>query len=39
VAGMPGISRSVLAARLRKLEDLGIVTRDRQSGRGVPATA
>ncbi len=36
VDGMPGISRSVLAARLRKLEDLGIVTRDRESGRGVP---
>lgn len=33
---MPGISRSVLAARLRKLEDLGIVTRDRTAGRGVP---
>lgn len=26
--GMAGISRSVLAARLRKLEDLGLVTRD-----------
>jgi DNA-binding HxlR family transcriptional regulator len=26
--GLPGISRSVLAARLRKLEDLGLVTRD-----------
>ena len=36
VDGMPGISRSVLARRLRKLEDLGIVTRDREAGRGVP---
>jgi DNA-binding HxlR family transcriptional regulator len=36
VDGMPGISRSVLAARLRKLEDLGIVTRDREARRGVP---
>ena len=34
--GMPGISRSVLAARLRKLEELELVTRDRRSGRGVP---
>jgi DNA-binding HxlR family transcriptional regulator len=33
--GLPGISRSVLAARLRKLEDLELITRDR-SGRGVP---
>lgn len=34
--GMPGISRSVLAARLRKLEDLDLITRDRSSGRDVP---
>ena len=34
--GMPGISRSVLAARLRKLEDLELITRDRSAGRGVP---
>jgi DNA-binding HxlR family transcriptional regulator len=36
VDGMPGISRSVLAARLRKLEDLGLVTRDTESRQGVP---
>lgn len=36
VAGMPGISRSVLAARLRKLEDLGLVTRDPESRQAVP---
>lgn len=36
VDGMPGISRSVLAARLRKLEDLGIVIREQRAGRGVP---
>jgi DNA-binding HxlR family transcriptional regulator len=35
-AGLPGISRSVLAARLRKLEELGLITRDRRSGAGVP---
>ena len=34
--GLPGVSRSVLAARLRKLEDLELVTRDRSVGRGVP---
>jgi len=34
--GMPGISRSVLAARLKKLEDLELITRDRSAGRGVP---
>jgi DNA-binding HxlR family transcriptional regulator len=34
--GVPGISRSVLAARLRKLEDLELVTRDRSSRHGVP---
>jgi DNA-binding HxlR family transcriptional regulator len=34
--GMPGISRSVLAAKLKKLEDLELITRDRSSGRGVP---
>lgn len=28
VQGLPGISRSVLARRLRKLEDLGIIARD-----------
>ena len=33
---MPGISRSVLAARLKKLEDLGLITRDRSAGGGVP---
>lgn len=36
VDGLPGISRSVLARRLRKLEDLGIVTRDPEAARGVP---
>lgn len=36
VDGMPGISRSVLAKRLRKLEDLGIVSRDPEAARGVP---
>ena len=34
--GLPGISRSVLAARLRKLEDLGLVMRDPASRSGVP---
>jgi len=34
--GMPGISRSVLAARLRKLEDLELIARDRSSGGAVP---
>jgi DNA-binding HxlR family transcriptional regulator len=34
--GMPGISRSVLAARLRKLEDLEVIGRDLSSGKGVP---
>jgi DNA-binding HxlR family transcriptional regulator len=34
--GLPGVSRSVLAARLRKLEDLELVTRDRSAGHGVP---
>jgi len=34
--GMPGISRSVLAARLRKLEDLGLIRRDPRAQRGVP---
>lgn len=34
--GVPGISRSVLAARLRKLEDLELVTRDASSRHGVP---
>ncbi len=34
--GLPGISRSVLAARLRKLEDLEVITRDLASRRGVP---
>jgi DNA-binding HxlR family transcriptional regulator len=34
--GMPGISRSVLAARLRKLEDLGLIRRDPKAHRGVP---
>lgn len=34
-SGLPGhISRSVLAAKLRKLEELGIVTRDAPSGSG-----
>jgi DNA-binding HxlR family transcriptional regulator len=36
VDGMPGVSRSVLAARLRKLEDLDLIMRDRSSGHGVP---
>jgi DNA-binding HxlR family transcriptional regulator len=35
-AGLPGISRSVLAARLRKLEELGLIARDRSSRAGVP---
>ena len=34
--GMPGVSRSVLAARLRKLEDLELIERDPSTGRGVP---
>ena len=34
--GMPGISRSVLAARLRKLQELGLIARDRDSRGGVP---
>lgn len=34
--GLPGVSRSVLAARLRKLEELGLITRDLSSRRGVP---
>jgi DNA-binding HxlR family transcriptional regulator len=34
--GMPGISRSVLAARLKKLEDLELIARDRSARRGVP---
>jgi len=29
--GLPGISRSVLARRLRKLEDLGLITRERSA--------
>lgn len=33
---MPGISRSVLAARLKKLEDMELIARDRSAGRGVP---
>jgi DNA-binding HxlR family transcriptional regulator len=33
---LPGISRSVLAARLRKLEILGLIERDRSAGKGVP---
>jgi DNA-binding HxlR family transcriptional regulator len=36
VDGVPGISRSVLAARLKKLEDLELVTRDPSSRQGVP---
>ncbi|HEX5466778.1 MAG TPA: helix-turn-helix domain-containing protein [Candidatus Limnocylindrales bacterium] len=32
--GLPGISRSVLAARLRKLQDLGIVEREGEPGPG-----
>jgi DNA-binding HxlR family transcriptional regulator len=34
--GLPGISRSVLAARLRKLEDLGVIERAKGVGSGVP---
>jgi DNA-binding HxlR family transcriptional regulator len=34
--GMPGISRSVLAARLRKLADLELIVRDPTSGAAVP---
>ena len=30
--GLPGVSRSVLARRLRKLEELGLVARDRRAG-------
>lgn len=33
---VPGISRSVLAARLKKLQDLELVARDRSAGSGVP---
>jgi hypothetical protein len=33
---LPGISRSVLAARLKKLEDMELIARDRSAGRGVP---
>ncbi len=33
--GMPGISRSVLAARLKKLEGMELITRDRSTARGV----
>jgi DNA-binding HxlR family transcriptional regulator len=33
---LPGISRSVLAARLKKLEDMELIARDRSPGRGVP---
>ena len=33
---VPGISRSVLAARLKKLEDMELIARDRSAGRGVP---
>jgi DNA-binding HxlR family transcriptional regulator len=36
VAGLPGISRSVLAARLRKLQELGLIARDPTSRAGVP---
>jgi DNA-binding HxlR family transcriptional regulator len=36
-AGLPGrVSRSVLAAKLRKLEDLGLVTRDPSASRAAP---
>ncbi len=34
--GLPGISRSVLAARLRKLEDLEVITRDLASRKRGP---
>jgi DNA-binding HxlR family transcriptional regulator len=34
--GLPGISRSVLAARLRKLQDLGIVSREPDEGGVAP---
>jgi len=33
---LPGISRSVLASRLRKLELLGLIERDRSVAKGVP---
>jgi DNA-binding HxlR family transcriptional regulator len=36
VGGLPGISRSVLAARLRKLEELGLIARDPEARTGVP---
>jgi DNA-binding HxlR family transcriptional regulator len=36
IGSMPGISRSVLASRLRKLEDVGIVQHDRQPEPGAP---
>ncbi len=35
-SGLPGISRSVLAARLRRLEELGLIARDRTARAGVP---
>lgn len=35
-AGLPGISRSVLAARLRRLQELDLVDRDRATASGVP---
>jgi DNA-binding HxlR family transcriptional regulator len=34
--GLPGISRSVLAARLRKLEDLGVIERAEPRSKAVP---
>ncbi|HEY3164726.1 MAG TPA: helix-turn-helix domain-containing protein [Candidatus Limnocylindrales bacterium] len=34
--GLPGISRSVLAARLHKLEDLGVIERAEPVGNSVP---
>ena len=36
-AGLPGrVSRSVLAAKLRKLEELGLIARDGRTGRSAP---
>ena len=35
-AGLPGIGRSILSERLRKLDELGLVSRDRMAGRGTP---